>query len=93
MSWSMQGGEVELGRDIHEQTMALAATPQQGYAESESAFAIGQARDAVRRILESGAFGDEGIVKVSGNGHSNPGGTPEGNWAQDCMSISLTKQP
>ena len=98
MSWSASGTatveKIKDANDIytyHEADLNIKPMPQTGYAEAESKTAIRAAKQAVRSLLESSAFG-EGEFNVSLSGHANEGNVPSGPWTNDFVSISITQR-
>lgn len=95
MSWSASGKAIHRGDDPAGDRppveLNVAFAPQQGYAEEESKAQYEEAEKAVVLLITSGKWGSEGEYTVSMGGHANPGATPEGGWANDYVSISISK--
>lgn len=85
MSWDLLGTV-----DGTTRKEALTAHPQVGYGEPESKFAIETTVQILRKLAESGAFG-EGRFQVIVNGHSNPDHEPDGYYAKDYVQILFSK--
>lgn len=89
MSWTMSVPEpIRFGEYAAIET---AGTPQQGYAEPESAAALQAVRDAVISLVDSGVLGG-GPFLISASGHSNPNGVARDGWATDLITINISSQ-
>jgi len=85
MSWDLLGN-----LDTNTRKEGLTAHPQFGYGEAESKFAIETTVQAIRSLVDSGAFGS-GKFQVIVNGHSNPDHQAEDGYARDYIQIYLQK--
>jgi len=86
MSWNLLGNT-----DSDSRVESLTAHPQEGYGEEESKAAIEATVQAIRGLVDSGAFG-KGKFQVIVNGHSNPDNEPEQGYSRDYVQIYLQKE-
>lgn len=94
MSWS-GSGVVPAGFDeaaTADLVKNLAVSGNEDHAKERDA-AANAAKKAVLEIIESGVLGDNSCgFRFSVGGHANANHVPEGNWAQDCLNISISRQ-
>lgn len=86
MSWDLLGN-----LDSNTRKESLVAHSQAGYGEEESKAATEAAVQAIRGLVDTGAFG-EGKFQVIVSGHSNPDHTPEPGWSRDFIQIYIQKE-